>query len=102
MLGVTLFGIFLTPVFFYVILGLGQTRLFRARTTQAVVSYATGALLGGVVGFSLAELHVGRQPWGPLVGAVTGILIVRAARALLSQRLATRGLAAAKRERGDH
>ena len=28
MLGVTLFGIFLTPVFFYVIQGLGETRLF--------------------------------------------------------------------------
>ena len=30
MLGVTLFGIFLTPVFFYVIQGFGETRLFAA------------------------------------------------------------------------
>ena len=30
MLGVTLFGIFLTPVFFYVIQGLGETRLLTA------------------------------------------------------------------------
>ncbi len=29
MLGVTLFGIFLTPVFFYLIDGLGETGLFR-------------------------------------------------------------------------
>ena len=28
MFGVTLFGIFLTPVFFYVIQGLGESRLF--------------------------------------------------------------------------
>ena len=38
MLGVTLFGIFLTPVFFYVIQGLGETRLFTA------VGHALGRL----------------------------------------------------------
>ena len=31
MFGVTLFGIFLTPVFFYVIIGLGESRLLRVR-----------------------------------------------------------------------
>jgi multidrug efflux pump len=82
MLGVTLFGIFLTPIFFYVILGLGQTRLFQADATQATVSYVLCGLLGGAVGFSLAELQVGRQPWGPVVGAACGVLLVRAVRGL--------------------
>ena len=41
MLGVTLFGIFLTPVFFYVIQGLGESQLFAVgRASSAVVSYA--------------------------------------------------------------
>ncbi|HKI35566.1 MAG TPA: efflux RND transporter permease subunit [Gemmataceae bacterium] len=82
MLGVTLFGIFLTPIFFYVILGLGQARLFQADTTQSVISHTAGGLLGGAVGFLLAQLHVGRQPWGPLVGAFAGVLVVRAVRSL--------------------
>ena len=42
MLGVTLFGIFLTPVFFYVIQGLGETRLFSAATARWVGSTAAG------------------------------------------------------------
>ena len=39
MLGVTLFGIFLTPVFFYVIQGLGETRFFAGRcASRRIVS----------------------------------------------------------------
>jgi hypothetical protein len=34
MLGVTLFGVFLTPVFFYTIDWLGGTRLFASRAMQ--------------------------------------------------------------------
>ena len=47
MLGVTLFGIFLTPVFFYVIYGLGETRLFMAVAMQWIGSVLLGALLRG-------------------------------------------------------
>ncbi len=36
MLGVTLFGIFLTPVFFYVIDGLGESRLFASRWVRII------------------------------------------------------------------
>ena len=43
MLGVTLFGIFLTPVFFYVIDRLGKTRSFAARAASSGRS-ATGVL----------------------------------------------------------
>ena len=50
MLGVTLFGIFLTPVFFYVIQGLGETRLFSSPTTRWVGS----AVLGGLSGWGSA------------------------------------------------
>ena len=46
MLGVTLFGIFLTPVFFYVICGLSETRLFMAVATQWIGSTLLGALWG--------------------------------------------------------
>jgi multidrug efflux pump len=36
MLGVTLFGIFLTPVFFYVIDGLSESRLFASRLVRGI------------------------------------------------------------------
>jgi multidrug efflux pump len=45
MLGVTLFGIFLTPVFFYVIQGASELRLFTAATTR----WAGSALVGGLL-----------------------------------------------------
>ncbi len=51
MLGVTLFGIFLTPVFFYVIAGLGETSLFaspEARRIGLVLRYALGILALGL------------------------------------------------------
>jgi multidrug efflux pump len=75
MLGVTLFGIFLTPVFFYVILGLGETRLFEGKIVQWVISCTMGTLVGLVAGFLLAKLGVGRIYWTPPVGAATGLII---------------------------
>jgi multidrug efflux pump len=44
MIGVTLFGLFLTPVFFYAIDWLGGTRVFRSRVVQ-VISGVTAASL---------------------------------------------------------
>ena len=72
MLGVTLFGIFLTPVFFYVIQGLSELRLFAAATTRWAGSALVGGLLGLVVGFLLARLGVGRLPWAAFFGAAAG------------------------------
>ena len=46
MLGVTLFGIFLTPVFFYVIDRLSETRFFRAVVTQWLGSRIDGRAVG--------------------------------------------------------
>ena len=65
MLGVTLFGIFLTPVFFYVIEWLGETRLFAAprlrsgsarRCWAALLGVAIGLLAGS--GFGCGDLAV--------------------------------------------
>jgi multidrug efflux pump len=76
MLGVTVFGIFLTPVFFHVIQGVGETRLFHSDRIQAAVSYGLAVSLGLASGYLLARLGVGRLPWGPLVGAAAGFLLV--------------------------
>ena len=51
MLGVTLFGIFLTPVFFYVIEGVAETQLFASdnmRLVGRVMRYVLGVLTLGV------------------------------------------------------
>ncbi len=51
MLGVTLFGIFLTPVFFYVIAGFAETPLFssaRAHQLALVLRYLLGVLTLGI------------------------------------------------------
>jgi multidrug efflux pump len=49
MLGVTLFGIFLTPVFFYVIDWLGETKLFRWPPLRAAGALMLDALTAGPV-----------------------------------------------------
>ena len=74
MLGVTAFGIFLTPVFFYVIHGLSQTHLFRAIATQWIGSCLMGALLGGGIGFSLSRIGLVDPAWGMAVGGCAGVL----------------------------
>src|SRR5271166_3345783 len=82
MLGVTVFGIFLTPVFFYVIQGLGGTRVFASKTTGTIFSYSICAGLGALVGYSLVQLGLGVLPWPPIIGACAGILMIRAIRQL--------------------
>jgi multidrug efflux pump len=76
MLGVTLFGIFLTPVFFYVIQRLSETRLFEATATRWAGSCVAAGLLGFACGFLLAKLGVVGPRWGPSVGAVGGVVIM--------------------------
>ena len=74
MLGVTAFGIFLTPVFYYVIGGLGETRVFAAVATQWIGATLLGALVGAGVGFSFAQLGV-LEPMPALAGgAGVGVL----------------------------
>jgi multidrug efflux pump len=78
MVGVTLFGIFLTPVFFYVIQGLGESRLFASVGVQRVFSWTLGGLVGMATGYLLAELGVVELAWALPVGAATGGLVVAA------------------------
>jgi multidrug efflux pump len=79
MLGVTLFGIFLTPVFFHVLQDLGASQLFASETTRSVGSSLAGGILGAATGYLLGLLDVVPLPWGPLVGGCAGVCIVRAA-----------------------
>jgi multidrug efflux pump len=74
MLGVTLFGIFLTPVFFYVIQGLSETRLFAAASTRWIGSAVLGGLVGLASGYLLARLGVARLSWALGIGGMAGAL----------------------------
>jgi multidrug efflux pump len=78
MLGVTVFGVFLTPVFFYVIQGFGETRLFAAPQTRLALSCALGAFLGLTGGYLLGRLGVFPLPWAMAVGGCVGPLGVLA------------------------
>jgi multidrug efflux pump len=74
MLGVTVFGIFLTPVFFSVIMGLSETRLFTAQATRWISSSLISGLVGLVIGFLLAELDLARLPWALGVCGTAGLI----------------------------
>jgi multidrug efflux pump len=76
MLGVTLFGIFLTPVFFSVIQGLSEGRLFLAETTRWVGSAVVGGMGGAVIGALLARLEAVDRSWALGIGAPAGALAV--------------------------
>ncbi|MBY0524760.1 MAG: efflux RND transporter permease subunit [Gemmataceae bacterium] len=78
MLGVTLFGIFLTPVFFYVIQLLGKSPMFAATAFQWIGSAALGALLGLTSGFLVNRLGAVRLSWALTIGPCTGVLLVLA------------------------
>jgi multidrug efflux pump len=79
MLGVTIFGIFLTPVFFYVILELGVSRLFKG---LAATGWIGSSILGGALGlgggYLFAQLSLVRLPWALGGGACAGVLAVLA------------------------
>ncbi len=78
MLGVTLFGIFLTPVFFYVIQALGDRPIFAAALTRVLGSGLIGGALGCAAGYALAGMHILRMPAGPIAGACVGACLVLA------------------------
>jgi multidrug efflux pump len=82
MLGVTLFGIFLTPVFFYVIQEMGASRLFATAAVRWAVQCLAGGLVGLATGFLLGRLGVGRHPWPMVVGACTGVVLALGALSL--------------------
>ena len=79
MLGVTLFGIFLTPVFFYVIQWFSETRLLSAAATVWIGSALVGAVLGVAILYLLKQVDVPLPwwtlPFGGCAGALLGLLI---------------------------
>jgi hydrophobe/amphiphile efflux-1 (HAE1) family protein len=79
MLGVTLFGIFLTPVFFYVIESVGATSLLRLPSLRWLGSLALGVLLGLAGGFLTWKVGFPHLHWalvgGAALGAVTAVLV---------------------------
>ncbi len=78
MLGVTAFGVYLTPVFFYVIQTLGEGRWFANLRVRTLASYLGGALLGAAAGCAFVEVRPSTLYWGPPVGAAVGVLVVLA------------------------
>jgi multidrug efflux pump len=78
MIGVTFFGIFLTPVFFFVIQGFGESKWLGNLRVRRVVSWLAGGLSGLAGGLILAEFGLLPLLWGPLVGAAAGVLLVLA------------------------
>src|SRR5260370_20577066 len=71
MLGVTLFGIFLTPVFFYVIEGFVETPFFssqRVRTAGKVLLFTVGILTLGLVWILIWLLGLLLKPRGGMFG----------------------------------
>jgi multidrug efflux pump len=79
MLGVTIFGVLLTPVFFSVIQGLSETRLLESPAIRWIGSALFGALTGGAVGFMLSRVATLPSTLslgvGIGAGAVVGLLI---------------------------
>jgi multidrug efflux pump len=79
MLGVTLFGVFLTPVFFYVLQGLSETQLFASAVVRRIGSPLVGALSGLAVGFLMARIIHLNSMWEAVISgsvAVFGGLLV--------------------------
>jgi multidrug efflux pump len=94
MLGVTLFGIFLTPVFFYVIQGLGETRLFTSGVGRRVGSPLAGALCGFAAGLLPARIAHLHPVWELVLGGCTAILgagLVLALEQMARRRALSRG-----------
>jgi multidrug efflux pump len=74
MIGVTIFGIFLTPVFFYVMQGFSELRVFTGVAAQAMGSVAFGGLLGAAIGYLIASLNHGSAIRWAEIGSGLGVL----------------------------
>jgi multidrug efflux pump len=89
MLGVTLFGIFVTPAFFYTLQGLSELELFGSRAVRRIGSFLAGGLSGFAVGFLAARIaHLG-SPWEGAIGgtaALFGSLLVLALERIVRRR----------------
>ncbi|QVL33298.1 efflux RND transporter permease subunit [Telmatocola sphagniphila] len=82
MLGVTVFGIFMTPVFFYVIQGLSDSRFFSSTRARAITRYLSVGAVGAFGGFAVSGLGRGTILIDCSIGAALGMLLVRLVRGL--------------------
>jgi multidrug efflux pump len=73
MLGVTVFGIFLTPVFFYVLQGVDESAALAGTALQWIVSIVLGGLVGAAIGYLLARVVDLLPIWSMILGASAGI-----------------------------
>jgi multidrug efflux pump len=74
MLGVTLFGIFLTPVFFYSIETIGELGLFRIPGVQWLGSVLLGGCAGAAAGFLLWKIGIAQMRWAMVAGGALGMI----------------------------
>jgi hydrophobe/amphiphile efflux-1 (HAE1) family protein len=81
MLGVTLFGIFLTPVFFNVIHWFSERPLMESLPMRWMIAFATSGAAGAAIGFLLWKLGWGRLStslfFGGCLGLATAALVLR-------------------------
>jgi multidrug efflux pump len=89
MIGVTSIGVFLTPVFFYVIQTAGEKRVFASPVARREWSYGIGPVLGMAIGFLLSRIGVVSVLWGLAIGAVIGFLAILAILSIRSTRKAS-------------
>jgi multidrug efflux pump len=73
MLGVTLFGIFLTPVFFYVIESIGEMPIFRPVSMQWCLSSICGGSAGLLMGYLAYKIGFPYLHWALVGGFALGV-----------------------------
>jgi len=90
MLGVTLFGVLLTPVFFYVIEWTGETSLFQIVAVQRLGSALLGGLAGLAIGYLLVKSGFRPERWayvgGFLLGVVAAVIVQSGLRTVRGRR----------------
>jgi multidrug efflux pump len=98
MLGVTLFGVFLTPVFFYVIEGLGEVSLLRRPSAQWCGAVLASAGLGALCDYLARGLDLQLGHWAWMGGFAMSLVVaafVQGAHRRRRQRAAHRDAGAA-------
>jgi multidrug efflux pump len=90
MLGVTLFGVFLTPVFFYVIESVGEVAILANPRVQQFGSIFWGLLVGGTISFFLHLLGWVAWPGMLVITATVALATFAAVNRINRQLLAKR------------